>query len=326
MNATNALTIMGVFGLAVGCGIFDSSNENKKSSLGPGTAGVGGNGTSGAPAAVGGASGASSGVGGASTCLGLPGPGMVEVPAPSGVKYCVDRTEVTQQHYQTFLAQVKVAPGSEIEACSNYNSTYQPVQEPSSMEGASCIVDVAWTPDTTPNRPVVCIDWCDAFAYCKWAGKRLCGKVDGGRGALSSSDANDPAVDASESQWYNACSQAGKTLYPYGDTYDPQACEGADVSQADSGGWLPKQDVAARAGCRGTIDPFASISDMSGSVREMTDECFWWESSGAGSWDCAARGGFVTSGAEGMSCKSYGTAPIYVPSNGTGFRCCKDLP
>ena len=36
----------------------------------------------------------------------------------------------------------------------------------------------AWPPaPTQANHPVVWVDWCDAFAYCAGAGKRLCGPL-----------------------------------------------------------------------------------------------------------------------------------------------------
>ncbi|MEZ4221580.1 MAG: SUMF1/EgtB/PvdO family nonheme iron enzyme [Polyangiaceae bacterium] len=261
----------------------------------------------------------------AETCHGLPGPTMVQLASPGGVKYCMDRTEVTQAQYAEFLKQVKDTPGSEHADCTVDNKTYQPLEYPSSMEGADCIIGKHWTPEATPKRPVVCVDWCDAFAYCKWAGKRLCGKLGGGRVPWPpDEDPNAEAFRANDSQWYNACSQGGKTLYPYGDTYDPQACEGADVSKGGAGGWLPKRDVGARPDCHGTAEPFASIRDLSGSVREMTDECLWWQSRTSGSWECATRGGTAVSQSDDLSCTSYKIPALADPW--TGFRCCKDLP
>lgn len=329
MRTPKTLTGLVALALTTGCGLFGGDDGKRADKIQPGaggTAGLGG---------TGGASGGSSATGGTAanagasgTCLGLPGPAMVEIATPKGVKYCIDRTEVTQAQYQAFLAQPKTTPGAEHDDC-KYNKTYDPVQQPSSLEYAICIVGQSWTPQDTPNRPVVCIDWCDAFAYCSWAGKRLCGKVGGGTGSILAKvdDPADPAFDADQSQWYNACSQGGKTLFPYGDQYDAYACEGADVSFAADGGLLPKKDVGARAGCRGSTAPFSDIRDLSGSIVELTDECLWWQDSSpaGGSWKCAGRGGGI-SPEDQLSCRWYSPMQRGDYNMGTGFRCCKDLP
>ena len=72
---------------------------------------------------------------------------------------CVDSTEVTNAHYQAFLEQMpSAAAGPDV--C-DWNDSFVPQGWPLATG--------------TEDHPVGGVDWCDANAYCAWAGKRLCG-------------------------------------------------------------------------------------------------------------------------------------------------------
>jgi formylglycine-generating enzyme len=154
--------------------------------------------------------------------------------------------------------------------------------------------------------------------------RRSCGKVGGGRVALNADGTPGGAVDdPNQSQWYSACSQGGQTLFPYGNDLDVTRCEGYAVAFDSTGTLLPKKDVATLDGCRGSTEPYASIYDMSGSVREWTDECGSFPFSGL---MCAVRGGsFGSQTADQLGCEKQGESGVNSADNGSGFRCCKDL-
>jgi formylglycine-generating enzyme required for sulfatase activity len=250
---------------------------------------------------------------------------MVEVPAPDGSTYCMDRTEVTQGQYFMFLEAKGAAPTGSPRG----DLTGQP-------EG--CEHNIAFTPDTIsgtcraefrvetafdyylgnhPNHSVGCVDWCDAYMYCQWAGKRLCGRIGGGALDLEES------TEAATSQWYNACSQGGKTAYAYGDEFEAGRCvdgieptEGVDESEALS----LSQDVESKPQCNGSTRPFDQILNLSGSVAEWADGCTGPEVAGSGS--CLAYAVLQ----QGFSFSCMSPLPTWrlthIPE--LGFRCCLD--
>jgi sulfatase modifying factor 1 len=156
--------------------------------------------------------------------------------------FCVDATEATSAQYNDFLlagAALSVQPTE----CS-WNASYLPGN--------------GWTfVSSQGTLPIASVNWCDAYAFCKWAGKRLCGKVGGGPADFSDFSGND-------NEHYVACSNGSTRLYPYGNAFDPTACNGPEH---DAGSVLP---VGSLTGCQGGV---AGLFDMSGNVEEWQDAC-----------------------------------------------------
>jgi sulfatase modifying factor 1 len=283
-------------------GMGASAGHGGTAGLDASTAGNGGNpggGTGGnedASAGTGGdagSAGSGGGGGGAGTSgcpAGLPGPGLVQVSSASG-SYCIDATEVTNAHYAAFLATTPPT-GGQVPKCS-WNSNYTPAGD--------------WPAVGNDDYPVGFVDWCDAMAYCLWAGKRLCGKIGGGP--------NSPldVTNASKSQWYNACSAGGTTVYPYGNIYDGARCNGFDHPTEG------RIAVASASDCRSAQ---VGVYDMAGNVFEWEDSC----SGNSGASDtCFTRGGAYESPQVVVRC-DYETQ-FYRNATGVtgpylGFRCC----
>jgi formylglycine-generating enzyme required for sulfatase activity len=216
------------------------------------------------------------------------GPDMVLV---TGANYCIDSTEVTRGQYAAFLATNPSTSGQPAECAFNTNFTPNP-----------------WNPTPT-DLPVTNVDWCDARAFCLWAGKRLCGAIGGGALAMSNSN----STDGNLSQWYRACSANGTLAYPYGGNYVAGACN----APTGDAGLAP---VKSFSGCTGG---YAGIYDMAGNVEEWQDSC---DSNNGASDNCREQSGtygYVSGDPAGSTrCDFLDSDQRGAQLDDVGIRCC----
>ncbi|MET0596005.1 MAG: SUMF1/EgtB/PvdO family nonheme iron enzyme, partial [Polyangiaceae bacterium] len=187
-------------------------------------------------------------------CPGTAGPTPVRVGA-----YCIDSTEVTNDHYAAFLATNPST--SALPAVCSFKTSFTPMGGWPAASGRGAY-------------PVAYIDWCSAKAYCEWAGKRLCGAIGGGPSS------RDSASNKNVDQWYAACSAGGTRGFPYGgNTYMSGRCNDAEALIGGA------EAVASRTTCVGGSP---GIYDMDGNLWEWEDGC---DGQSGATDGCLIRGG-----------------------------------
>jgi sulfatase modifying factor 1 len=215
---------------------------------------------------------------------------------------CIDATEVTNAQYAVFWT--ARAAGRDVDG-----------QIP------ACAWNMTFTPDTaaapwpfragTERRPVVNVDWCDAYAFCQWAGKRLCGSRQAASPLRGWEQAGDPML----SQWSYACTSGGMHRFPYGEVYEPDRCNTARPVESPS----IVLEVGSLPGCRTP----AGVYDLSGNVEEWVDAC----AGSAGAVDrCGVQGQSAfedPASPVDFSCKGSGYGDVRSAQYELrGFRCC----
>lgn len=217
--------------------------------------------------------------------------------------YCIDSTEVTRDQYAEWLATGPALPASSNANC-GWKSTGSYDTDPTCMTNK-----YACQGTTCGNHPQICVDWCDAYAYCVGVGKRLCGKIDGGSRVSGSGDS---------SQWGNACATNDGYAYPYGNTYSPTACNGEDLNKNTT---VP---VGSLTTCNAT-GTSVGIFDLSGNVAEWEDSC---DDSGQDGL-CDVRGGSFANPSFLLNCSSVSDYALdfwqrSASGSDLGFRCCSE--
>ncbi len=220
------------------------------------------------------------------------GGGPQMIPVRGG--YCIDSTEITFGQYLDWAMAAQMAGFQQTAPCT-WNDDPNP--------GESCLWNVQAQAE---NDPVVCVDWCDAQAYCQAHGKRLCGKIGGGASQLENYDS--PTTD----QWHNVCTSGGCFKYPYGNEYSSGTCRtGGAENYPAAVGSLPN--------CRTTAEGYGGVYDLSGNVWEWDDSC---NHNLDKSDMCRRRGGSYYDGLGASECNAIGHASRNANGEKTGFRCC----
>jgi formylglycine-generating enzyme len=179
----------------------------------------------------------------------------------------VDAHEVTQAEYAAFVTAVgtdQSNPALFPAACAANKLA----------PDTACLADatVCDQPGDCDKHPQVCVDWCDAFAYCASKGQHLCGKI--GTGAMVPFDDFDkPGVD----EWTNACTVGGRFDYAV-DFTDGKAFAGLTDGQKCNlrfGGTntTVAVDDAKYNNCGHQAKGYETERHLLGNVREWENSC-----------------------------------------------------
>jgi formylglycine-generating enzyme len=232
---------------------------------------------------------------------------------PDGTCYWIDQTEVTVQQYTQFLAQHAKPVGWDT-ACTWKTTPSDPANDTSDQ----CTVSTSGESDPFhPAKPIRCVDWCDARAFCKWAGKDLCSGVD-----------SDVIVTPNDlpDQWGGACS-ANALPYVNGSLPVYGACNvGLDAGQCF--GILHQYscapaDVDSFPQCTG---PSGAV-DMIGNVAEWVLQCGDSPDGGpvGGGSSCQHRGGSFAGNLVDETCYHVASNTRATRNREIGLRCCANL-
>jgi len=170
------------------------------------------------------------------------------------------------------------------------------------------------------DNPVVCIDWCDAVAYCAWAGKRLCGKLGSGQSQVPYVNYTNPA----ESEWMYVCSENGANQYPYGTNYASKRCEGDDSDNTPNNG-SSQEPVAVGSHKQCIVNAYPQIVDMSGNVWEWENSCEIDINGDPKDDKCHNRGGSFWDPQDALACGGPTYHRRQSANKNIGIRCCADV-
>lgn len=222
---------------------------------------------------------------------------------------CIDRTEVPRSQYAAFVSNP---------------AGLDPSKLPTECRGtAAFAADATCDASATPGcgaacgtYPQTCITYCQAAAYCAWAGKTLCGDFQG----------NQVAVERGKLPpllWTSVCGNGVRSdgqprrRYAYGDGFRPGLCADTTASCPSDGGTCRTIPVASKTDCR-LVE--ADVLDMSGNASEWLNAKESPDTANGVHYYAASS--VASMDDTGGLCGDFGGAPLTQFSEDLGFRCC----
>lgn len=204
--------------------------------------------------------------------------------------YYIDQYEITVKQYELFLKAIR---DKELNSCCHPEEPMRKSHIPNKWKAQLL----------EPDLPVVGVDWYDAYAYAKWADKRL----------------------PTEAEWEKAARGTQGKTYPWGEDYpsNQHANFFLNVGQFVKGGGYPKgasiykvQDLAGNV-WEWVFDNYSAKYYHYSEPKNPKGPAF-------GDQKCYRGGSFQTGPDELRSTfRSYNTPSYRVDD--LGFRCAKDL-
>lgn len=237
---------------------------------------------------------------------------MMRVDDPGVNCSWIDQKEVTVERYQQFLTRLPADQASwDMDFCAWKRERSDPI----SNRRDECTKQILGSEELpfAPDKPMRCVDFCDAQAFCRWEEKSLCNEEDN-LGVRLPSGYGQP--------WFLACTNTLSTVYPWGNATSGAEC---NIGQtADDCTTIARTCGAQRVGEYSQCVTKSGVYDLLGNVDEWIYLCNSLVlGDPAAPRGCVARGGGYDASVE--SCRLERTLRNDTRLPNLGFRCCAKL-